>query len=75
MNKPTETHDELKKRLYPVELHFTKKFTSGVLEGLTAKETMRFINHKSMFTWIAGVTENSRRKRLDYEVIAYNFAL
>lgn len=71
--KTQEEYEAFKKKIYPVTLSFTKRFTRGLLEGLTHSDTLRFVDVESACRWIAGVTENSSKKRLDYRLVCYHF--
>ena len=52
-------------------LYFTKRFTSGNLEGITLHEHMDFTDAHRAQAWLHGVRDNE--SVLDYEITDYTF--
>lgn len=50
---------------------FTKKFTSGVLVGLTHTSTISFVSREAANEWQTGVQANIQAGKLNYALVEF----
>lgn len=54
---------------YKVEASFTKRFTSGLLEGMTVPGTLRCVSEEDALAWADGIRAN---RDLNYVLESFN---